>query len=59
MMKTKSIPFGEFRRFLLELGLGYRENRTDSSIVFHRATKDLLIFRACTAIRKTSTWATC
>jgi hypothetical protein len=44
-MKTKSIPFAEFRRFLLGLGLGYREKRTDAAHIFHRAAKDLLIFR--------------
>jgi hypothetical protein len=44
-MKNKSIPFAEFRRFLLGLGLGYQVKRTDAAHIFHRATKDLLIFR--------------
>jgi hypothetical protein len=42
-MKTKSIPFAELRQFLL--GLGYREKRSDSAIVFHRGGEDRLIFR--------------
>jgi hypothetical protein len=44
-MKKTSIPFAELRRFLLGLGLGYREGRTENAIVFHRAKKDMLIFR--------------
>jgi hypothetical protein len=43
MMKTKSIPFAELRRFLLHLG--YAEKCTDNADIFHRAGKDLLIFR--------------
>jgi hypothetical protein len=42
-MKTKTIPFAEFRRFLL--GLGYREKRTDSADVFYRAKDDMHVFR--------------
>jgi hypothetical protein len=42
-MQRTSIPFAELRCFLL--GLGYREGRTENAIVFHRAKKDMLIFR--------------
>jgi hypothetical protein len=42
-MKTKSIPFAEFRQFLQ--GLGFQEKRTDSARIFHRAKKDLFVFR--------------
>jgi hypothetical protein len=42
-MNTKSIPFAEFRRFLL--GLGYAAKRTDTADIFHRAEQDLLVFR--------------
>ena len=44
-MKTKTLPFAEFRRFLLGLGLGYKETRTETAHVFHRGKKDLLAFR--------------
>jgi len=42
-MNTKPIAFAEFRRFLL--GLGYAEKCTETANIFHRAEKDLLVFR--------------
>jgi hypothetical protein len=42
-MKTKTVPFAEFRRFLL--GLGYREKRTDAAEIFYRADDDMHVFR--------------
>jgi hypothetical protein len=42
-MKTKTIPFAEFRRFLQ--GLGYREKRTDAAEIFYRTDDDMFVFR--------------
>jgi hypothetical protein len=44
-MKIRKIPYSEFRRFLLGLGHGYKEATTDKAHVFHRAGKDMLLFR--------------
>jgi hypothetical protein len=44
-MNTKGIQYAELRRFLLGLGLGYKEATTDSARVFHRKGKDMVLFR--------------
>ncbi len=44
-MNRKAISFAEFRRFVLGLGVGYKETCTDSARVFHRDGKDMLLFR--------------
>jgi hypothetical protein len=41
--KIKTIPFSEMRHLLRELG--YREKTVANAHVFHRAKKDLVIFR--------------
>lgn len=41
--KIKTIPFSELRQLLREIG--YREKTAENARVFHRAKKDLVIFR--------------
>jgi hypothetical protein len=41
--KAKTIRFSEMRQLLRELG--YREKTADNAYVFHRAKKDLVVFR--------------
>ena len=41
--KTKTFPFDDMRRLLQHLG--YQEKTTKNAHVFHRAKKDLVIFR--------------
>jgi hypothetical protein len=41
--KAKTFPFDEMRRLLR--GIGYKEKITENAHVFHRAKKDLVIFR--------------
>jgi hypothetical protein len=43
MMKTRAIPFSEFRHFLKKLG--YEAKRSDAAWIFHHPTEDLLAFR--------------
>jgi len=43
MTRTKSISFGEFRRFLH--GVGFTDKRAEAAWVFHHPTEGLLVFR--------------
>ena len=43
MTRTRSISFGEFRRFLN--GLGFAEKRAEAASVFYHRAEGLLVFR--------------
>jgi hypothetical protein len=43
MMKSRPIPFAEFRRFLN--GLGFKDKRAENAWVFHHPTEGLVVLR--------------